>query len=499
MRTRTLATAIAVAAACLGGLVGGPAPAAHAAPAKPGAKPTVLPSDFDGDGHRDLVLSAEGGAPGGAVVVLYGSAAGPDPSRREVLTQDSAGVPATSESYDRFGAQTATGDYDADGFTDLAVSASGEDMSFGGTYRRNAGQIMVLFGGKKGLTRHGATTVRQTVPASADVRRGASLATGDFNGDGRADLATGDYSTGRGGEVLYGPLSRKGKPVSVVSLGLTDGQTRVHTALDTGDVTGDGITDLVVQVHPTRPGVTGRIELHRGTRKGLVPAGRLTGSRGELLINRGATDVHVAVGDLDKDGHADIAVGGDWIHGDPFSAGAVTVVHGGPAGQARRPVQVITQDTPGVPGSGEEGDFFGHSVSIGDVNADGYGDLAVGTPTENLRTVADAGQVTVLPGGPRGVTGVGARVHHQDSGDIADTVSEYEYFGFAVQLTDLTGDGRADLAIGSKGQKSYQGRITLVPADRTGVLSGLGTVTYDAYDAGLPIAPWSGFGDAFGS
>ena len=50
-----------------------------------------------------------------------------------------------------------------------------------------------------------------------------------------------------------------------------------------------------------------------------------------------------------------------------------------------------------------------------DFNSDGYADLAVGAPLENVGSIADAGSVTVIPGGPTGATGLGAVTWTQDS------------------------------------------------------------------------------------
>ena len=502
MRQRTLYTAIAVVSTCL---VGGLAPAAVAAPAQAvkATKAAQAVSDFNGDGYRDLVVNEHGSsgekAEGGAVAVLYGSKTGVNAAKRQVITQNTPGVPGITEGYDRFGSQSVAGDYDGDGFTDLAISASGEDITFGTTYRRNAGQIVIVWGGKNGLTQHGAMTVKQTPPTGPDVRRGSSLAAGDFNGDGKTDLATGDYSTGRGGEVLYGPISRTtGKAKSVSSLGLKDGQTYVHTALDSGDVTGDGITDLVIQVFAGRTGPVSRIEVHRGTNNGLLRTGNLTGADGKLLVNQSATDGHVAVGDLDKDGHADIVVGNQWTREEPVDSGQVSVVYGGKTGQSTRPVQVITQETDGVPDSSEKDDYFGASVSVGDINGDGYADLAVGSSVESLGELEDTGQVTTLLGGKGGVSGKGAASYFKGTDGMPGKPSSYDFFGSAVKLTDLNGDNRADLVVGSGGDdESHNGRVDILPA-ANGAITAIGATEYTASAIGLTDGARQGFGQSFG-
>ncbi|MFE7131430.1 FG-GAP and VCBS repeat-containing protein [Streptomyces sp. NPDC057638] len=519
MRQRTIATAVAL--SCVVGLVGGLAPMALAAPgeaapsapstAKEPSKPTKPKPqpvvDFNGDGHHDLIVTQPRVGVGGsqplhftgALGVVYGSAKGLNPAKRQLITQEIPGIPGTSEGYDYFGHRTASADYDGDGFTDLAISSVGEDLTVGGSYRRNAGQIVLVWGGKNGLTKHGATTAKQSAPTSIDVRRGASLAVGDFNGDGRMDLATGDHSLGRGGEVLYGPISRGGKPKSVINLGIKDGQPAVGVTLDAGDITGDGITDLVIQVNGNKLPIS-RIEIHRGTKKGLVRSGKLTDARGALLLSQSMDETRVAVGDLDRDGHADIALGQQYAGQGTVYGGQVTVVYGGPKGQSTlRDPQVITQDTPGVPDEAEGRDAFGYAVAVGDINADGIQDLAVGAPGEDNGELTDTGQVTTLLGSKKGLTGQGARVYHQGTPGMPSAPVAHQAFGAAVRLLDVTKDGRADLAVGSQSWGAGgKGRASFLPTAKDGAVTGTGAQEFGPGDLGLYDEVLTGFGDRFG-
>ncbi|MFF4800079.1 integrin alpha [Streptomyces sp. NPDC001351] len=81
----------------------------------------AVPGDFNGDGYRDAVLPAPGAnvsgkTAAGAVVVLYGSASGLSATHRKTITQNTPGVPGTSEAYARFGAATATAALNRDGY-----------------------------------------------------------------------------------------------------------------------------------------------------------------------------------------------------------------------------------------------------------------------------------------------------------------------------------------------------------------------------------------------
>ena len=73
------------------------------------------------------------------------------------------------------------------------------------------------------------------------------------------------------------------------------------------------------------------------------------------------------------------------------------------------------QDSPGLVGANEEFDQFGGAVASGDFNNDGYADLAIGVPQEDIRSIVDAGAVDVIYGAeggfPRIAASAGARTH----------------------------------------------------------------------------------------
>src|SRR5262249_41384033 len=124
----------------------------------------------------------------GAVHVIYGSAAGLTTENAEVLTQNSLGVD-TSGPGDNFGAALTAGDFNSDGLDDLAVGAPGDYFGHGAVY--------VLYGSFNGL---GADAVQVWNKDSSGIDGhgeetidlfGSALAAGDFNGDGKDDLAIG--------------------------------------------------------------------------------------------------------------------------------------------------------------------------------------------------------------------------------------------------------------------------------------------------------------------
>jgi hypothetical protein len=445
-RRTTLAAAVALAAAVCTPLL--TAPAASAAPAK-------LSDDFNGDGYRDLVMLGGTHGKDGRVTVVYGTSTGPG-ARVQTIHQDSAGIPGAVEAEDEWGSAAAAADLDRDGYADLVVSSPGEDS--GGI--RSRGGLTVVWGSAKGL---GAGTVfnspvDQEYPGEGD-QFGEDVVSGDFDGDGDQDLAV--TSSSRSGVVLLkGPFTRAGGRSGWDSLGGSYGYLWAPS-LVAGRVTADAATDLYILGKDLQDGSDDldlRAYFHRGGSAFAERAGTLRvpddggHQTGDIL----------AVGDFDKDGYGDLAIGRGYETGDG-ERGYVTVQYGGSGGPdtARKPVK-FSQSTTGVPGSSENGDFFGSAIAAGDVNGDGYADLAVGARGEDLDARRNAGTVTVLLGRAGGLSGTGAKSYTQDTSGITGTAESEDQLGAHLKLTDYTRDGRADLVVDTNEQLGYEDRWGLV-------------------------------------
>lgn len=155
--------------------------------------------------------------------------------------------------------------------------------------------------------------------------------------------------------------------------------------------------------------------------------------------------------DFNGDGYSDLAVGvpNKSINGHA-GAGMVHIFYGSAAGLSATD-QRLFQDSPGVADFSEDDDHFGEALAAADFNNDGYTDLAIGVPDEDVGVHVDAGAVNVIYGSPSGLssTFVTDQIWHQDSDSIEGFPDTSEHFGSALAAGDFNNDGYADLAIGT--------------------------------------------------
>ncbi|MGD8517432.1 MAG: FG-GAP repeat protein, partial [Anaerolineae bacterium] len=83
-----------------------------------------------------------------------------------------------------------------------------------------------------------------------------------------------------------------------------------------------------------------------------------------------------------------------------------------------------------------------------DFDRDGYADLAVGVPRENVGAVESAGVVHALYGSSTGLTATGDQLWDQDDLITSEGIEPWDLFGIALAAGDFDGNGAADLAIG---------------------------------------------------
>ncbi|WP_250400904.1 FG-GAP repeat domain-containing protein [Streptomyces cellostaticus] len=249
--TSTAATAVLcgtlLLAACgpggAGGAQGSPPARTADAPARlpvPRGAGSDVPDDFNGDGHRDLVLNdlvkKDSHADDAGIGIVYGGPHGLAPGARQLLTPKRRAAPTEGRLPAVFDAEEGC-DLDGDGFTDLIVST---DPPYDGQGRPPV-PLQVLFGSPAGLT---GRAVRLTVPDRARFGNDwpDQPVCGDFDGDGSEDLVL--HASGGRLSYLRGPFGRNGAPRAAGAPLASPGEVPAGPA---ADVDGDGSDDLVVR------------------------------------------------------------------------------------------------------------------------------------------------------------------------------------------------------------------------------------------------------------
>ena len=332
-------------------------------------------SDVDGDGKADIVVGVPFEDVNGNLrqgrAYLFSGATGD-----LILTFDNpepnAGI--------FFAWTVAMGDVDGDGRAEIAVSATREDASGGASQGRAH-----VFSGATGELLDTFDNPNPEIYSQF----GSNAAFGDYDGDGTADRALGD----RFGEV-DGLVAGEAPVLS----GVTGGPIDILTAPDPqasaefgfsvamADIDGDGEAEVIVGA---------RLEDVDGN----VDQGRVyvfSGGTGELLYTLDTPNPEpgawfgaaVAMGDMDGDGWADIAVAARLEDvGDNETQGRVYVFSGA-TGEL-----ILTVDSPNPQAANGE---FGFGLAMGDVDGDGRAEVVVGAPSEDVGDVSAQGRVYVF-------------------------------------------------------------------------------------------------------
>ncbi len=438
-----------------------------AAPTPGLASSGALDCDFNGDGFADLAIGEpfkDVGADGdeGAVGVVYGTGGNLSTSPTDFWTQSSAGIKGVAEVGDGFGWVVECGDFDGDGFADLAIGIPNDEPEV-------TGSVAILYGSAGGLTDDDQLWTLNSVgvqgTASSGDGFGWALAVGDFDDDGFDDLAIGVPFDSVSSMAAAGAVNvLPGSPGGLTATG----DLRLHQdlagiqgtpvvddqfgrSLASGDFNNDGFDDLAVGALRNSSG-HGEVSVVLGGAAGLGTTDQLwtqdvTGVPGTAEAND-LFGANLAAGDVNGDNRDDLAIA---VPGEDSNEGAVLLMRGAAAGLTTTGAQVWHQDTTGVQGVGAAGDRLGAGLELGDVDEDGFADLVMGAPGDSAVTTS-AGSVNLIPGSPSGLTATGDEFWNQDSTGVQGIAESDDLFGLSLRLLDLNGDGKLDLAIGAPGE-----------------------------------------------
>ncbi|MCA9922228.1 MAG: FG-GAP repeat protein [Anaerolineales bacterium] len=436
--------------------------------------------DIDHDGVTDIAVGAPytsgspGAGKGNAIWILFMQPNGRVKSEVKISNPETTSLDA----FDRFGSSVANiGDLNQDGYTDIAV---GSPLDADGALQ--SGAFWIFFLNDKGniLGQRKISAISgDPWPGPGYVDRlGYSItAIGDLDSDGVQDIAVGAPFDDDGGantgslwilfmntDATIKDYQKISKTAGGLSLDLGNEANFGNRSANIGDLNKDGVVDLAIGTAPVDDDVYILFLNADGTVKGHQ---RLSDSAGILedrhLINFGGAVS--GIGDLNNDGTLDIAVGAPLDYDGGQATGAIYIMFMNADGTANH-YQKISDLSGGFEGKLDRNDMFGRSITnIGDLNQDGVIDLAVGAPGDDDGG-RDFGAVWIL--NMRGETSTIIRNHEFENGTADWRFSSNGRGIFSTSNNAYSRQSAAELMILRAGTnvQLYQNRILLEPNQR---------------------------------
>lgn len=251
-----------------------------------------------------------------------------------------------------------------------------------------------------------------------------------------------------------------------------------RASLATGDFDGDGYTDVAIGA-PAAAQTRGEVYVVFGSQTGIPSAVDLGGATPHLTLVGPTTGimlgVALAAGDLDADGADELVVSSALYaaqYGRLASGGAL-IFRGQPSLRSRGRIDLVADRADAALFDSEHPAAIGASLCGADFNGDGYGDLAVGAPDSNgLNDLDEAGKVFVFPGRHDLPLGSAIDVSVDPSITVIGGLGAGDKLGTDIAGGDLSGDARDELILGTPnrtgtrfGRQEKSGEVFVVAGD----------------------------------